>query len=99
MAKIQSKPTGANPAGKRSAPPSAAARPVVSTASAPKEKAGFRPSVHLLYASGVALITWLFLKVCTNNLLTNWDDPGYIKDNPYIKDISPEGIKQIFTVP
>ena len=57
-----------------------------------------RPYVQLLIMAGLAIITWLFLKVCLNNQLTNWDDPGYIKDNAFIKDISSEGIKNIFSL-
>ena len=56
-----------------------------------------RPYVQLLIPAGLAIITWLFLKVCLNNQLTNWDDPGYIRDNAFIKDISTEGIKNIFS--
>ena len=58
-----------------------------------------KPVVQWLIAGGIALITWLFFKVCLDNQLTNWDDPGYIKDNPLIKDISGDGIRNIFTTP
>ena len=58
-----------------------------------------KPSVQILMAAGIALLTWLFFKVCLDNQLTNWDDPGYIKDNPLIKDVSAEGIKNIFSNP
>ena len=56
-----------------------------------------RRYAHVLIAAGIAIVTWLFLKVCLNNQFTNWDDPGYIKDNALIKDISAEGIKNIFS--
>ncbi len=56
-----------------------------------------RPAVQWLIAGGIALLTWLFFKVCLDNQITNWDDPGYIKDNPLIKDVSAEGIKNIFS--
>ena len=52
---------------------------------------------NLLIPAAIALITWLFLNVCLDNKLTNWDDPGYIRDNALIKDISAEGIKAIFS--
>ena len=55
-----------------------------------------RRYVQLLIVAGLGVVTWLFFKVCLNNQLTNWDDPGYIKDNAFIKDISAEGIKNIF---
>ena len=58
-----------------------------------------KPGVQLLIAGGIALLTWLFFKVCLDNQITNWDDPGYIKDDPLIKDISAEGIKNIFSTP
>jgi tetratricopeptide (TPR) repeat protein len=100
MAKIQNKPSGVKQSGRQLTPPAAQQpKPENSSVSSPKEGKGWRPSVHMLYAGGVALLTWLFLQVCTTNQLTNWDDPGYIKDNPYIKDLSPEGLQQIFTVP
>ena len=58
-----------------------------------------RPYAQALIMAGLAIITWMFLKVCLNNQFTNWDDPGYIKDNALIKDISAEGIKNIFSTP
>ena len=66
----------------------------------PKEEAKNalqKPAVQWLVAGGIALLTWFFFKVCLDNQITNWDDPGYIKDNPLIKDVSAEGIKNIFS--
>jgi tetratricopeptide (TPR) repeat protein len=54
-------------------------------------------STQIFIALGIAIITWLFLQPCVNNQFTNWDDPGYIKDNSYIKDLSGEGLSLIFT--
>jgi tetratricopeptide (TPR) repeat protein len=56
-----------------------------------------KPVIQWLIAGGIALLTWMFFKVCLDNQITNWDDPGYIKDNPLIKDVSAEGIKNIFS--
>lgn len=47
---------------------------------------------------GIAVLVWLFFGPCGDNQFTNWDDPGYIKDNALIKDVSWEGIKNIFSV-
>ena len=58
-----------------------------------------QPYISMLIAAGIAIITWLFLKTCLNNTLTNWDDVQYIKDNPLIKDLSAEGLKAIFSTP
>ncbi len=55
--------------------------------------------LHAVIAGCIALITWLFYKVCLDNLLTNWDDPGYIRDNALIKDTSADGIRNIFSTP
>lgn len=55
--------------------------------------------LHALLVTAIALITWLFFQVCLDNQLTNWDDPGYVKDNALIKDLSFEGIKNIFSTP
>ncbi len=56
-----------------------------------------KPLIQVLMVSGITALTWLFYQVCLNNLFTNWDDPGYIRDNALIKDISPEGLKHIFS--
>jgi protein O-mannosyl-transferase len=45
----------------------------------------------------IGVLTFLFLKACLNNELTNWDDLGYIITNPLIKDTSPDAIKNIFS--
>ena len=45
----------------------------------------------------IAVITWLFLSPCLDNQLTNWDDPGYIRDDAVIKNISWDGIMNIFS--
>jgi len=60
---------------------------------------GIKPSIQAVMVLCIAAITWLFLKSCLDNQLTNWDDPGYIINNPLIKDISQEGLKNIFTKP
>jgi len=90
----QEKQAGSNKQEQQSRP---AKKPAVNNVITEKERKGFRLSVHVYYVAGVALLTWLFLNVCTNNLLTNWDDPGYIKDDKFIKDLSPEGISNIFS--
>lgn len=55
--------------------------------------------LHAVLAGAIALLTWLFYKVSLQNQLTNWDDPGYIRDNALIKDISAQGLKEIFSTP
>jgi tetratricopeptide (TPR) repeat protein len=54
-------------------------------------------NINLLLPIALAVVTWLFYRACLDNQLTNWDDPGYIKDNALIKDISSEGLNNIFT--
>lgn len=55
--------------------------------------------LHIALAACIALVSWLFYKVCLLNQLTNWDDPGYIRDNALIKDTSSEGLNLIFSTP
>ncbi len=57
----------------------------------------FQRNFNILLPVAIAIITWIFYKTCLENQLTNWDDPGYIKDNALIKDLSGEGLKNIFT--
>ena len=51
-----------------------------------------------LIVTGIAAITFLFLKVCIDNQFTIWDDLGYIISNPLIKDSSAKGIANIFSI-
>lgn len=48
---------------------------------------------------GLALITLLVFSNCLNNDLINWDDAAYITQNPLVRSLSPENIKNIFTTP
>ncbi len=73
------------------------APPAPATPSSGAGLSGFR--LHAVIAGAVALLTWLFYKVSLQNQLTNWDDPGYIRDNALIKDITAQGLRQIFTTP
>jgi protein O-mannosyl-transferase len=45
----------------------------------------------------LVLAAWVYIPLFRNHL-TNWDDRVYITDNPYIKNFSPENLKNIFTV-
>ena len=47
----------------------------------------------------VAAATFVAYSTCLDNEFTNWDDPGYIIENPLIKTMSGENIKRIFTEP
>jgi protein O-mannosyl-transferase len=71
------------------------------TAGTPSAKGSMLSGNKLHYAivGAIALLTWLFYKVSLDNLITNWDDPGYVRDNALIKDLSAEGIKNIFSTP
>ena len=57
----------------------------------------FKSSYHVYIAGAILVVTYLFLKNCLGNLFTNWDDPGYVVNNPLIKNITSEGIKNIFS--
>lgn len=64
-----------------------------------KGSGGITTRMHQLIATGIAIITWLVLKVCLDNQFTDWDDAGYIVNNPIVRDISPAGLKAIFSEP
>ena len=65
-----------------------------------KEKKSMSPlMMHVLAAGGIAIITFLVMKACLLNQFTNWDDPGYVVNNPVIKDLSADGIVTIFKSP
>jgi protein O-mannosyl-transferase len=50
-----------------------------------------------LLAAGVAVVTFLVLRVCLQNKFTNWDDPGYVVNQPVIKDLSADGLRALFS--
>ncbi len=53
-----------------------------------------------LIISCILLITAIvFSNSIDNGFIINWDDDGYILNNPLIRDLSWNGIKTIFTVP
>jgi protein O-mannosyl-transferase len=54
---------------------------------------------HIFFLAVIAVIIWLGFKNAIDNQFTNWDDPGYINDNPLIKDLSIGGLKKIFSSP
>jgi tetratricopeptide (TPR) repeat protein len=58
-----------------------------------------KPSAHLVVCILIAFITFFLLSPCLQNQFTNWDDPGYVTNNGLIKDISPAGLKNIFSTP
>ncbi|MES2703337.1 MAG: tetratricopeptide repeat protein [Bacteroidota bacterium] len=78
-------------------PQQAAVKPAIKPTAQIKADPFTKPWVHAAVLAGIALVTWLFLGACLDNQLTNWDDPGYIRDNPLIKDLSGEGLNNIFS--
>ncbi|WP_299441807.1 tetratricopeptide repeat protein [uncultured Aquimarina sp.] len=50
-----------------------------------------------IWLSACLIITFLFLSPNLANDFLNWDDPAYVIHNPLIKDLSVQGIKNIFT--
>ena len=52
---------------------------------------------NLIWMAAIAIAVFLFLRICLQNQITNWDDPGYFKDNLLVKDLTAQGIKNIFS--
>ena len=51
----------------------------------------------LLWSAVLLLVTAIAYLPATQNLFTNWDDPGYILDNPGIKRLDPSAIGHLFS--
>ena len=58
----------------------------------------FARNSQFFIVAGIAVITYLCYMSCLENGLTNWDDLGYIKNNPLIKDTGPDALKNIFAL-
>lgn len=92
MAKKQNKPQ-ATPQPTRQAGPQTRPAPIDKTHATPASNR----RQNMMIAAAIAAITWFFYRVCLDNQFTNWDDPGYIRDNVLIKDLSGENIGRIFS--
>ena len=57
---------------------------------------GYKKYLWLLAA---VVITVLFLSPTLNNDWVNWDDPGYVEENPLVKELSVQQVAEIFTTP
>ncbi len=68
------------------------------TATSPANTSFLAKYSDVLIPVAIAVVVWLFLNTCLNDGITNWDDPGYIKDDKLVRDISWNGIKHIFSL-
>ncbi len=62
------------------------------------EKSFLSKYAIILIPAAIGILTYICLKACTVNELTNWDDLGYIKNCPLIKDMSDDWLKNIFAL-
>jgi len=49
------------------------------------------------WLAAILLLTFIVFFPSLNNALTNWDDPHYLTDNTWIRKLSAENIRRIFT--
>lgn len=54
---------------------------------------------NYIFIGIILFFTFIVFSNSIDNSFTNWDDPDYIINNKYLKDISASGIKTIFTTP
>ena len=55
------------------------------------------PSQEYLIAGGIALFTLFLYFHSLQNGFVDWDDPGYLRDNPFIQHLGWEQVKSIFS--
>lgn len=51
----------------------------------------------LLWSAALLVVTAAAYLPATQNLFTNWDDPGYILENPSIKRLDGDGVRHLFS--
>jgi tetratricopeptide (TPR) repeat protein len=51
----------------------------------------------VIWIFAIAIITFLFYSPALKNGITNWDDDQYVVNNPWLKDLSKENVKGIFS--
>ncbi len=59
----------------------------------------FLKNKELFLLTLVLIITFFIYFPARHHQFTNWDDSGYVADNPYIKALTPANIGHIFTKP
>jgi protein O-mannosyl-transferase len=69
----------------------------ITDAAALTEKAHYIDKHYLWFLFGIVFLTALIYSNSVSNGITSLDDREYITYNPYLKDLSFEGIKNIFT--
>lgn len=50
-----------------------------------------------LFSIPLAILTWTAMSACLDNGFINWDETAYLIRNPYVRSLSFENIKNIFT--
>lgn len=53
---------------------------------------------NLVSIAGILIVVAAFLWTCLQNQFTNWDDPGYVLNDPLVKDMSSGGIGRMFAL-
>ncbi len=98
MAKNSNRQQPVNNNSKQSVPTQPRSIPAKQGAGEPRKLSGAK--IDMIAAACIAVITYLVLKISLLNQFTNWDDPGYVKNQPLIKDhLNGEGLKEIFSTP
>src|ERR1700744_6181420 len=52
---------------------------------------------QVLIVGAVCVLTFICFRNTLQNQFTNWDDDFYVTNDPYIKALTPENLKVIFT--
>lgn len=55
------------------------------------------PYKKWLILGAICVLTFICFRYTLNNQFTNWDDDFYVTNDPYIKALTPENLKVIFT--
>ncbi|MFH0867147.1 MAG: tetratricopeptide repeat protein [Bacteroidota bacterium] len=66
-------------------------------AAMPPKNSDFTDKYHIWFLVGIIILTAFLYSNSIQNDFTSFDDRDYIIDNPYLKDFSITGIKNIFT--
>jgi tetratricopeptide (TPR) repeat protein len=64
-----------------------------------KEQGFLMKNKELLLLAMVVIITFIVYYPSIDHQFTNWDDPGYVTDNLYVKSLTPATLEYMFTKP
>ena len=71
--------------------------PKINVKAGVREKNDIRAWLPWVVAALLLILTWYLYKPSLNNHFTNWDDPSYVLENAYVKQLNSQNAEYLFS--